>query len=413
VVIVGAGFAGLRAARALRNAPLDVTVLDRRNYHLFTPLLYEVASAGLAEGDIAQPVRAILRGARNIRVSLAHVRSIDLAARQVVADSRRISYDYLVVAPGSATTFYGVDRDGALEMKDLPDATAIRNRVLRSVERATTTTDAGERRALMAIVVVGGGPTGVELAGALAELKRHVLPRDFPDLDLSEARVILVEATGELLGLMPPRSRDQARRQLASLGVEIRLGAPVSAVSTGGVTLRDGERIDARTVIWVAGVRGNEIDWGEDVGADRTGRVPVLPTLQLRGHPNVFIAGDLALACGADGRPYPMMAPVAIAQGKHAALNIVRMTRGQPPRPFYYRSRGTMVTIGRRKAVAHVFGVQLSGTIAWVAWLGLHLLQLVGLRNRAIVLVNWIWNYVRYDRASRVVPGGQSPENDR
>ncbi|HXH81568.1 MAG TPA: NAD(P)/FAD-dependent oxidoreductase, partial [Candidatus Tectomicrobia bacterium] len=405
VVIVGAGFAGLAAAKALRGKDADVLLVDRQNYHTFLPLLYEVAAAGLEPDDIAQPVRAILRGAPNIRFLMASVEGIDRAARTVRTSVRDVSYDYLVLAPGSVTNYFGLDSVAgrALGLKDLHEATAVRNRILRNFERATLETDPDEQARLMTMVVIGGGPTGVELAGALAELKRHVLPRDYPDLGLARARVVLVEALDHVLSAMPERLQRKAVRQLEQLGVEVRLGAAVADVSERGVRLRTGEEVPAANVVWVAGVRGDPLGGtlGAEVGPSR--RVRVTPALHLPGDERVFVAGDLALLEGADGRPLPMMAPVAMQQGALAATNVLRAARGQPMKPFRYRDRGSMATVGRKMAVAHVFGLQFSGLIAWILWLFVHLLQLVGLRNRALVLVNWTWNYVRYDRANRLV----------
>jgi NADH dehydrogenase len=405
VVIIGAGFGGLRAARALRRAPVDVLLLDRKNYHAFWPLLYEVASAGLEPDDIAQPVRAILRGAPNIRFRMAEVLGVDIAARRIRTDSGDVPYDYLIVSAGSVTNYFGLDsvEQRALALKDLREATDVRNSVLRAFERANMTPDPDERERLMTVVIAGGGPTGVELAGALAELKRHVLPRDYPDLDLSRARVVLVEATDALLPSLPKRLQRKALEQLRSLGVEVRLGEPVSAISDGGVVLRNGETIAAENVVWVAGVRAAPLADTIGMQLGPGGRVRVLPTMQIPGDESVFAIGDIAYLEDPHGAAYPMVAPVAMQQADVAAANVVRLLRGEPLRTFRYRDRGTMATIGRRKAVAHVFGLQFSGLIAWVLWLTVHLVQLVGFRNRALVLVNWIWNYFRYDRANRLV----------
>lgn len=405
VVIVGAGFGGLRAAQMLRGAPVDVVLVDRHNYHTFTPLLYEVATAGLEAGDIAQPVRAILRGAPNITFRMAEVERIDTGARTVHTSDGPLAYDYVIVAAGSTTNFFGRPslEEHALGLKDLDEAGAVRNRVLRGFERATLVQDAGERRRLMTVVVVGGGPTGVELAGALAELKRHVLPHDYPDLDLGEAHVILLEATDRLLGTMPRRLQRKAREQLEQLGVEVRFGAAVDGLAPDGVVLKDGARIASANVIWVAGVRGEPLGGRMQAEVARGGRVRVEPTLQLPHDPRVYVAGDLAYLEGPDGRPYPMLAQAAIQQATLAAKNILRDIDGRPPARFRYHDRGTMATIGRAKAVAHVFGLQFSGFLAWSLWLGVHLVQIIGLRNRAFVLMNWAWNYVRYDRANRLV----------
>lgn len=408
VVVIGAGFGGLRVARELRGAGADVLLIDRNNYHQFLPLLYEVAAAGLEPDDIAQPVRAIVRRDGHIRFLMADVRSIDLARRVVQTDAAAVTYDYLVVAAGSVTNYFGLAsvEQRALGLKDIGEATAVRNRILRAFEAASVSGDAAERARLMTVVIVGGGPTGVELAGALAELKRHVLPRDYPDLDLSDARVVLLEATDRVLAAMPEKLQREAIHQLEQLGAEVHLSAPVAEASDDGVVLRDGTVIAAATLVWVAGVRGEPL--GERIGVETGpgGRVRVEPTLQLPGHADVYVIGDLAYLEDGDGRAYPMVAPVAMQQGVLAAANIRAAMNGEPQRAFRYRDRGTMATIGRRKAVAQVFGLQLTGFVAWAMWLVVHLLQLVGLRNRALVLVNWAWNYVRYDRANRLVTDG-------
>lgn len=405
VVVIGAGFGGLRVARSLRHAAVDVTVIDRHNYHAFLPLLYEVASAGLEPDEIAQPVRAILRGVRNARFRMAAVTGVDFASRTVRTDGGDVPYDYLVLAAGSATNFFGQRsvEERALGLKDLHEAAAVRNHLLRSFEQATLTHDPDELERLMTVVVVGGGPTGVELAGALAELRRHVLPRDYPELDLASARVMLLEATDRLLAAMPPHLQRKAREQLERLGVEVRFDAAVSEITPEGVVLRSGESVRAANVVWVAGVRGEVLAEALAVELGPGRRVRVLPTLQVQGHPEVYVVGDLAYLEGPDGRPYPLLAQVAMQQGALAAANIQRGVKGEPLRTFRYRDRGTMATIGRRMAVAHVFGLQFSGVVAWGLWLAIHLIALIGLRNRALVLVNWTWNYFRYDRANRLV----------
>ncbi len=405
VVIVGAGFGGLRAARTLGRAPVDVTLIDRNNYHTFLPLLYEVASAGLAPGEIAQPVRAILHGLRNVRFRMGEVRRIDLGERLVITDDWALRYDYLVLAAGSTTNFFGLRsvEERALGMKDLDDATGVRNHILRSFERATLIEEDPERERLMTMVVIGGGPTGVELAGALAELKRHVLPRDYPELNLMKARVVLLEATNGLLAALPEGLQHKANEQLRRLGVEVRFGAAVSEVAPLGVVLSSGETIPAANVIWVAGVRGAQLAQRLSLELGPSGRVRVLPTLQVPGHPETYVVGDLSYLDGPNGRGYPMLAQVAMQQGELAAANIVRELGRVNPRVFRYRDRGTMATVGRQMAVAHVFGLQFSGLVAWLLWLTVHLIALIGLRNRALVLVNWTWNYFRYDRAIRLV----------
>ncbi len=405
VVVIGAGFGGLRVAQRLRNALVDVLVIDRHNHHTFMPLLYEVATAGLAADDIAQPVRAILRGARNVRFLLAEVTGVDLDARRVITDACGVSYDYLVISAGTVTNYFGmasVERN-AIGLKDLSQANAIRSRILRNFERATVERDGTARERLMTMVVVGGGPTGVELAGALAELKRHVLRRDYPVLDVAGARVILIEATDRLLPAMPAGLQRKAHEQLRALGVDVRLGALVTDVSEDTVTLAGGETIGSSNVVWVTGTRGAPLAAAMGIDLAPGTRIPVSDALQLRGRPEAYAIGDITVLQGPDHRPYPMLAQVALQQGDLATRNILRAVRGEPPLRFRYRDRGTMATIGRRMAVAHIFGLQFSGFFAWVLWLVVHLLAIIGLRNRALVLLNWVWNYVRYDRASRLV----------
>ena len=414
VVVIGAGFGGLRVARRLRNSLVDVLVIDQHNHHTFMPLLYEVATAGLAADDIAQPVRAILRGAPNVRFLLAEVTGVDLDARRVITDACGVSYDYLVISAGTVTNYFGmasVERN-AFGLKDLSQANAIRSRILRNFERATVERDAITRQRLMTMVVVGGGPTGVELAGALAELKRHVLRRDYPTLDVAGARVVLIEATDRLLPAMPTGLQRKAQDQLCALGVEVRLSAMVIDVSEDAVTLRGGETIRASNVVWVTGTRGAPLAAAAGLDVSPDGRIPVDDTLQLGGRPEAYAIGDIAALQGRDGRPYPMLAQVALQQGDLAARNILRAARGESPLRFRYRDRGTMATIGRRMAVAHVFGLQFSGSVAWVLWLVVHLLAIIGLRNRTLVLLNWIWNYVRYDRGSRLVTDDISRDGD-
>lgn len=405
VVIVGAGFGGLRVARGLRDAPVDVTLVDRHNYHVFVPLLYQVATAGLEPEEIAQPVRRILRGARNVRFRLATVTGVDLDRRVVLTEGGELPYDYLVLAAGSATNFFGLDSVArvASGLRDLDDAERLRDRVLRAFEAASVEQDAERRRQLMTIVVVGGGPTGVELAGALAELRRHVLPHDHPELDLDAARILLLEATDRLLPGMPAGLQRKAREKLEKLGVEIRLEAAVAGADQLGVVLKSAERIPAGAVVWVAGLRAVPLAETLTSAKGAAGRILVRETLQLPDHSEVVAIGDIAHVGDPAGPPHPMLAPVAIQQGGLAAENVRRQVAGQPPRRFTYRDRGTMVTIGRQAAVARIYGLQVSGFIAWVIWLSVHLVWLIGFRNRLLVLVNWAWNYLTYDRAVRLI----------
>ncbi len=403
VVIVGAGFAGLWAVRGLADAPVDVLLVDRNNYHTFLPLLYQVAAAELEPEAIAYPIRSILRGMPNARFLLAEVEGIDLAARQLQTSVGPVSYDYLVLALGSAPHFFGVSgaREHTFTLKSMEDAIRLRNHVLGRFEAAQWQQDPGTRARALTFVVVGGGPTGVEFAGALAELINGPLRRDYPDLDFRLARVVLLEAQPTLLPGLPERLQQYARRRLAQMGVDVRLQALVDRIGPVQVEVREGEPIQAETVVWTAGVQGvpGADRWGVSTG--RGGRVAVLPTLQVPGHPEVYVAGDLAYV-EQEGRPLPMVAPVATQQGKAVAANIRRQLRGQEPHPFCYRDRGTMATIGRNAAVAQVYGRSFIGFVAWVLWLGVHLFNLIGFRNRLLVMLSWAWDYFFYERVVRL-----------
>jgi len=404
VVVVGAGFGGLRAARALRRAPVQVVLLDRNNYHLFQPLLYQVATAGLEPEEIAKPARAILRGQKNFDFRMVEVTRVDFAAKRLETSAGPIAYDFLVLAPGGETNFFGLDsmqRHG-LGLKDIPDAIEIRNHVLTCFEQAMLEPDAERRRALLTFIVVGGGPTGVEMAGALSELIRLVLVKDYPRLNIKDVRILLLEATDKLLAAMPERLREAAGKTLWRKYVEVRFGASVADYDGDRIRLKSGEVIPAQTVIWAAGVRASSLNGTLGVPMGRQGRIPVEPTLQVTGHPEVFIIGDAAYR-EENGEPLPMVAPVAIQMGQSVGRNIKRQLRGQPLEPFRYRDQGTLATIGRNAAVANVFGVQASGFIAWVMWLGIHIIQLIGFRNKLFVLINWAWDYFFYERAARLI----------
>ena len=404
VVVVGAGFGGLRVARALRRAPVQVVLLDRNNYHLFQPLLYQVATAGLEPEEIAKPARAILRGQKNFDFRMVEVTRVDFAAKRLETSAGPIAYDFLVLAPGGETNFFGLEsmqRHG-LGLKDIPDAIEIRNHVLTCFEQAMLEPDAERRRALLTFIVVGGGPTGVEMAGALSELIRLVLVKDYPRLNIKDVRILLLEATDKLLAVMPERLREAAGKTLWRKYVEVRFGASVADYDGDRIRLKSGEVIPAKTVIWAAGVRASSLTGTLGLPTGRQGRIPVEPTLQVMGHPEVFIIGDAAYR-EENGEPLPMVAPVAIQMGQSVARNIKRQLRGQPLEPFRYRDQGTLATIGRNAAVANVFGVQASGFIAWVMWLGIHIIQLIGFRNKLFVLINWAWDYFFYERAARLI----------
>jgi NADH dehydrogenase len=406
VVIIGGGFGGLYAARALARARVRVTLLDRRNHHVFQPLLYQVASAALSPGDIASPIRWIVRRQHNIDVLLADVISIDAARRVVVTrEAGDITYDFLIVASGATHAYFGHDnwRAVAPGLKTLEDALEIRRRVLLAFERAELERDDGRRGSLLTFVVIGGGPTGVELAGALAEISRQSLARDFRHFDPGSARIVLLEAGPHLLASFPETLRDAARRDLERLGVEVRTGKAVTEVTGGRVGI-GADVIEAETVLWAAGVAASPL--GATLGAplDRAGRVVVQPDLTIPGHPDVFVIGDLAAFRIGDGQ-LPGVAQVAIQMGRHAARNVTRAIAGQSYETFVYRDLGNMATIGRASAVADFGWLRLRGWFGWLAWLFVHVLNLIGFRNRLIVLVQWAWAYFSYQRAIRLITG--------
>jgi NADH dehydrogenase len=417
VVIIGGGFGGLYAARALRHAQVRITVLDRRNHHLFQPLLYQVAMAALSPGDIASPIRWILRRQRNVEVLLAEARAIDVPNKRVLlSDGAAIGYDYVILAAGATHAYFGHDewRPFAPGLKTLEDALDIRKRVLLAFERAEREADPGRRQALLTFVLVGGGPTGVEMAGALAEISRQSLARDFRHFDPSSARIVLVEAGPALLAAFPDRLRQAARRDLERLGVEVRTGTLVTRITDGRVEM-GADSIDAATVLWTAGVSASPLGRSLGVPVDRAGRVLVNPDLTIPdissgggtagARRDVFVIGDLASLKGADGKPLPGVAQVAIQMGEHAARQIERDLEGQPYRPFVYRDLGNMATIGRASAVADFGRVRLTGWFAWLAWLFVHIMNLIGFRNRVVVLVQWAWAYFSYQRAVRLITG--------
>ena len=404
VVVVGAGFGGLRVARALRRAPVQVILLDRNNYHLFQPLLYQVATAGLEPEQIAKPVRSILRGQKNFDFRMVEVSAVDLVQRRLETNAGPIAYDVLVLAPGGETNFFGLETVAkhGLGLKDIPDAVAIRNHVLTCFEQAMLEANPEQRRARLTFIVVGGGPTGVEMAGALSELIRLVLVKDYPRLNIKDVRILLLEATDRLLATMPERLREAAGKTLWRKYVEVRFGATVADYDGIRIRLKSGEIIPAHTVIWAAGARAAGLNDRLGLASARQGRIAVEPTLQVAGHPEVYVIGDAAYR-ETNGVPLPMVAPVAIQMAETVAGNIVRTLRGAPLREFRYRDQGTLATIGRNAAVAHVFGLQLSGFPAWVMWLVVHIIQLIGFRNKLFVLLNWAWDYFFYERAARLI----------
>jgi NADH dehydrogenase len=416
VVVVGAGFGGLSVARALAKADADVLMLDRNNYHGFWPLLYQVATAGLEPEAIAYPARAILRKYANTSFRLAEVRGVDFEQKLVLIDGEPIPYDYLVLAAGSANNYFGNAALAAktFGMKDLDEAERLRNHVLLAFERAVSERDPARRAALLTFVIVGGGPTGVELAGAFVELIRHVLRKDYPMLDVAQARVVLVEAGERILASFPASLQRNALRRLKKMGVELRLQTAVADVRDGEVRFKDGTTLAAETVVWAAGVRSAQIADTLPVALGRGARVKVAPTLALPERPEVFVIGDMAYLEGyKQGQAYPMVAPVAIQQGKRAGRNILALIAGEPQQPFRYFDKGQMATIGRRAAVFDAFGVRLTGFLAWIGWLFVHLIALIGFRNRLIVLANWVYNYFTYDRGVRLITGEHTDTPDR
>ncbi|MEX0781675.1 MAG: NAD(P)/FAD-dependent oxidoreductase [Dehalococcoidia bacterium] len=419
VVIVGAGFGGLACARKLAGKPVEVAVIDRNNYHLFTPLLYQVASSLLNPSDIAQPVRAIFRGKRNVRFVRGEVLGVDFERRTVrLEGGAEEPYDRLVLAVGSTTNFFGVSgaEEGALGLKDLGEALELRNHVLGVLERATQAQDAGERERLLTFVVVGGGPTGVEYAGALSELLKLVVPREYPELEGVSWRIVLVEGLPRLLNAFPEKLSEEARRELVKKGVEVRLGTRVTAAAEEHVQLDGAEPIGAGTLVWAAGVRPSGLAGTLDVGRSRSGRIEVDAALRVRRRDGVYAIGDVA-SFVQDEREVPMLSAPAMQQGRHAAANILRELAGERARRFRYRDKGSMATIGRNDAVAQVGRLQLTGFPGWVAWLVVHLYYLIGFRNRLVVLMGWAWNYVRLDRPVRIIArageGGGTREKAR
>jgi NADH dehydrogenase len=406
VVIVGAGFGGLSLAKGLAGAPFEVTLIDRHNYHLFQPLLYQVATAGLSPADIAAPIRAILRGQTNVTIALADVSGVDTAAKEVIAEGRRIPYDILVLATGARHAYFGHDdwAPFAPGLKTIDDATYLRRRILLAFEQAEGESDSAERSRLLTFVVVGGGATGVEMAGAIAELAKRALAQDFRNIDPRSARIILVEGGPRLLSALHPSLSDKALLSLHKLGVEVRLEAMVTSCSGEDVSIGS-ERIPTRTIVWAAGVKASPAAEWLGVEADRAGRVKVQPDLSVAGHPDVFVLGDTALVLDEKGKPLPGVAPVAKQQGEYVARYLITRARGETQQAFRYRDFGSLATIGRKYAVADFGKVRLSGFIAWVLWSVAHIYFLIGFRRRAIVALHWAWSYVTFQRGTRLITG--------
>jgi NADH:ubiquinone reductase (H+-translocating) len=403
VVVVGGGFGGLWAVRALSSADVDITLIDRCNHHLFQPLLYQVATAGLAAPSIAAPLRHILRRQANVAVLMGEVKTIDLPAHRVYLDDQAFEYDYLIVASGATHAYFGHDdwAQHARGLKSLDDALAIRARILTAFERAELETDAQRREAWLTFAIIGGGPTGVELAGTLAEIARHTLAPEFRRSDPRQARVLLIEAGERVLSNLPPRLSVKAAAQLQRLGVTVRTGRAVTGMDADYIELGE-ERIATQTILWAAGVSASPLGGMLGAPLDRAGRVLVQPDLSLPEHPEVLIVGDLAsISC--DGHAVPGTAPAAKQMGTHAAMCVSASLAGRSPTAFRYRDYGTLATIGRRAAVVEMRGYQLSGTLAWCFWLAAHIFFLIGFRNRLVVLIDWAWAYFSYDRSARII----------
>jgi NADH dehydrogenase len=406
VVVLGGGFGGLEFCKSFQHQDAEIIMVDRQNHHLFQPLLYQVATAGLSQPEIAQPIRSIFTKRKDITVLMDEALSVDLAARKVHCKQQTLDYDHLVIGLGAVTSYFGHPEwaEHAPGLKTLSDAIRIRRNVLRAFEQAEMEFDPEKRRKLMTIVVVGGGPTGVELAGAFAELARHVLLRDFRRIDPAVARIILIEASDRVLGMFDSPLPDKARKQLEALGVEVRTSCPVEDLGSGFVTA-GGERIEAENIIWGAGVMAHPITRTLGIELARGGRIPVRPDLTLPGHPEVFAVGDIVSLTDANGVLVPGVSPAAIQMGIHVAKLLHAKIDGNEAlrRDFTYRDKGTMATIGRSAAIAQVAGLHFSGFIAWLLWLFVHLIFLVGFRNKVAVLVQWFYSYVRYKRGARII----------
>jgi len=413
VVIVGGGFGGLHAARSLAKLPVEVTLLDRNNYHLFQPLLYQVATAGISPTDVAYPLRSIFRRQKNLEFRMAEVTDIDPVRRQLTTTSGIVPYDYLVLAVGGQTNTYNNPSVAAnsFPLKSLTDASEIRDHLLRIFEQASVEKELTHRQNLLTFVIAGGGPTGVEMAGAISELIRLVLTRDYPHQDFSQARVLLLEAGDRLLPAMPVQLQQATVQALEKKGVEVRFGAAVESYDGNRVLLRSGESISTRTLVWAAGIRAADLIGKLDTVQAAQGRVKIDPTLLMPGHPEVYVIGDAASLEDELGQPLPMLAPVAMQQGDLVGKNIRLVLEGKPQINFHYKDPGTMATIGRNQAVAWIGPLKLHGFLAWVTWLVVHIYQLIGFRNRLLVLINWAWDYFFFDRAVRlIIPKGGSPK---
>jgi NADH dehydrogenase len=406
VVIIGGGFGGLYAAKELANKPVSMILLDRTNHHLFQPLLYQVATAGLSPGDIAQPIRHILKHAENLEVVLANADRIDVAEKAVVCADRKVPYDYLIVAAGARHSYFGHDEweQFAPGLKNLPDVLELRRRILFAFEAAEIAETAAERQNALTFVVVGAGPTGVEMAGAIAELAHKSLADDFHHVNPKDARIVLVDAAPRVLPAFTPGLSESARKQLEQLKVEVRTGVMVKDVGPDGVHVGD-ELIPARTIVWAAGNAASPLGKSLGVELDRAGRVKVNEDLTIPGHPEIFVIGDMAVFTYQTGEPLPGVCPVAMQMGRHAARNILAAAEGRPMLPFRYHDKGQMATIGRNRAIADLKVVRFGGFLAWLSWLFIHLIFLIGFRNQVFVFLQWAWAYLTYSKGARLIYG--------
>jgi NADH dehydrogenase len=403
VVIVGGGFGGLLAARGLRNAPVRVTIIDRNNYHLFQPLLYQVATAGLSPADIAAPIRNVVGRQRNTSVIMAEVVGVDTKAQRVLLPDRSVPYDYLILATGARYNYFGHPEWESLApgLKSITDATSIREKILLAFESAEMERDPEKQRALMTFILVGAGPTGVEMAGAIAELAHRALARDFRHIDPTSARILLLEAGPRILTAFPEDLAEKAKQALERMGVEVRTNAAVEKVDETGVVV-GGKHIPSHTVLWTAGVIASPAGTWLGAETDRAGRVKVQADLSVPGHPNIFVIGDTALALQ-DGKPLPGVAPVAMQQGRYVADLITRRIQGRPEQPFHYHDKGNVATVGRSFAIVDLGRVKLSGFLAWVLWMAIHIFYLIGFRNRLLVMLEWAWAYFTFQRGARLI----------
>ena len=405
VVILGAGFGGLTAAKRLKNAPVRITLIDRQNYHLFQPLLYQVAIAGLIPAQIAYPVRTIFRDQKNLTFQMGDVTEISLNEKFVKMNGSVIAYDNLIIAAGGQTNFFGMEsvRQNTFYIKDIKSAIATRNHLLSLFERASREADADKRRAMLTFVIVGGGPTGVEIAGALAELISHVMKKEYRELDVREARVLLLEAGNALIASYPHELRKATLKLLQKKNVEVMFNSRLADFNGQRLTLADGATIDTNTLIWTAGVKAAGIVETLDAERAGSGRVRTEATLQLPNHPEVYVIGDAAYLEDEKDQPLPMLSTVAMQQGNVVADNIQHAIKGQAQHPFRYKDPGLLATIGRNAAVARIWGLSFSGFIAWLIWVGLHIYRIIGFRNRLVVMINWAWDYFFYDNQVRLI----------